>query len=86
MPKVIHFEILVDDPDRAIAFYGKTFEWSIEKTPMPMDYWLITAGPEGEPGINGALMRRESPTAYLCTIGVPCLDDTRRGSKRTGAA
>lgn len=29
MPKMVHFEIPVDDPDRASAFYRETFGWEI---------------------------------------------------------
>ena len=81
MPRVVHFEIPVDDPDRAVSFYKGLFGWEINKYPGPTDYWLITTGPEGEPGINGGLMRREaerdgsSPTAYICTVSVPAIDE-----------
>jgi catechol 2,3-dioxygenase-like lactoylglutathione lyase family enzyme len=61
MPRVVHFEISVDDPERAIRFYSDVFGWKIEKWEGPMDYWLITTGPENEPGIDGALIRRQDP-------------------------
>jgi len=81
MPRVVHFEIPVDDPDRAVNFYKEVFGWEINKYEGPTDYWLITTGPEGEPGINGGMMRREaerdgpSPTAYVCTVDVPSVDE-----------
>jgi len=56
MSKVIHFEIHADDPQRAIRFYSSAFGWKIDRWGGPMDYWLVTAGAEGEPGINGAVM------------------------------
>ncbi len=31
MPKVIHFELPADDPERAVAFYEKVFGWTINK-------------------------------------------------------
>jgi predicted enzyme related to lactoylglutathione lyase len=65
MPRVIHFEITVDDPERAIEFYKKVFGWDINKW-GPIDYWLIKTGEDKEPGINGAIMPKE--TSYMGTI------------------
>lgn len=81
MPRVVHFEILATDPERAVQFYKDVFGWEISKWEGPEDYWLVTTGPEGEMGINGGIMRRtqevdgESPTAYVCTVGVESLDE-----------
>ncbi len=73
--RVAHFDVYADDVERAIAFYQKVFGWSIEKV-EGMDYWLITTG-EGEPGIDGGLSQRESPTrgnvpqfGFTCTVDV----------------
>src|SRR5260370_38391722 len=65
MSRVIHFEIPASDPERASAFYKKVFGWKIEKWPGPMEYWMVTTGAEGVPGINGGPMKRtnvETPT------------------------
>lgn len=81
MLRVVHFEILADDPERARGFYAAVFGWDIQKWEGPVDYWLVTTGPEGSPGINGAIMRREgaatgdSVTAYINTIDVPSVDE-----------
>ncbi len=73
MPKVIHFEIGVDDPKRAVKFYRDVFGWEINNW-GPMEYWLIKAGDDTEPGINGALMPRgESGITTVNTISVPSL-------------
>ena len=61
MSRVIHFEIPADDPERAIQFYEKVFNWKIEKWDGPIEYWLIMTGPEDQPGIDGGLARREDP-------------------------
>ena len=73
--RVVHFDIYADDVDRAIAFYEKVFGWTIQKV-EGMDYWLMKTG-EGEPGIDGGLGKRTSPTngevpqfGYTCTVGV----------------
>ncbi len=76
MSRVIHFEIPADDPERAIAFYEKTFGWEFYKWEGPMEYWLITTGPESEPGINGGLARRMDPgTGTENTISVTSVDE-----------
>ncbi|MCK4804998.1 MAG: VOC family protein [Spirochaetes bacterium] len=76
MLRVTHFEISVDDPERAIKFYADAFGWKIKKWEGPMDYWLITTGPEDQPGIDGGLMKREHPGASTTnTIDVPSVDE-----------
>jgi uncharacterized protein len=76
MPRVVHFEIPIDDPDRAIKFYRNVFGWDISKWEGPSDYWLVDTGPDGEIGINGALMRREGGfTNTTNTVGVDSLDE-----------
>ncbi|HEX6549593.1 MAG TPA: VOC family protein [Gammaproteobacteria bacterium] len=81
MPRVIHFEIHADEPERAIRFYRSVFGW--EFTPlrnMPVDYWAVRTGDTG-PGIDGGLMRRLTPvdgaavTAFACTVAVSDLDN-----------
>ena len=62
--RVVHFEIPVDDGDRARSFYASAFGWTM--MPMPeMGYTLVTTGPSDpetgptEPGfINGGMMDR----------------------------
>jgi predicted enzyme related to lactoylglutathione lyase len=61
MPRVVHFEISADDPQRAIQFYENAFGWKIEKWSGPTDYWLVMTGPQDEPGIDGGLTKRNSP-------------------------
>jgi predicted enzyme related to lactoylglutathione lyase len=60
MPKVIHFEIPAENPERASAFYKKVFARKIEKYANgSVDYWLVTAGDEKEAGINGAIALKD---------------------------
>ena len=40
MSRVIHFEIPINDADRATKFYKDVFGWKIEKWPGTMEYWL----------------------------------------------
>jgi predicted enzyme related to lactoylglutathione lyase len=76
MPRVVHFEINVDQPERAVKFYTDVFGWKIEKWEGPLDYWLITTGEDDQPGINGGLMKRENPSATTVnTVNVPSVDE-----------
>jgi uncharacterized protein len=82
MPRVVHFEIHAEDPERAAAFYRGLFGWQITRWEGPQDYWLIRTG-EGQPGIDGGLLRRQGPSpaegqpvqGYVCTVGVASLDE-----------
>jgi len=74
VPRVIHFEIPADDPARAVKFYDKVFGWKIEKW-GPIDYWLATTGPDNQPGINGAIMTRETQETTVNTIDVSSVDE-----------
>lgn len=58
MPRICHFELPVEDPERASRFYSQVFGWTIQKWDGPMEYWLVTTGPDDAPGINGGLLRQ----------------------------
>ena len=81
MPRVVHFEIHAEDPERAVNFYKSVFEWDIRKWEGIPDYFLVTTGAPNEPGINGAIIRRRgvidgtAVIAYVCTIEVSALDE-----------
>ena len=83
MPRVVHFEIHADNPERAIPFYRALFGWEFQKWDGPMDYWMINTGSNPEPGINGGMIRRmgagplegQAVNAYVCTVQVPAIDE-----------
>ena len=75
MSRVMHFELPADEPERAIRFYESVFGWRIEKWEGPEDYWLVMTGAEGEPGINGGIMRRGPFTGTVNTVGVASVDE-----------
>ena len=76
MPRIIHFEINVDNPERATKFYSDTFGWQFQKWGGPTEYWLVTTGPDAQPGINGGMMKRPHPGASTVnTIGVASVED-----------
>ncbi|AXI10932.1 VOC family protein [Oceanobacillus sp. 143] len=84
MGRLIHFEIHVDDMERAQKFYGEVFGWTFQDWSeyAGMPYAGAVTGDESELGINGALMQRQSAppevnqalNAFACTIGVEDYD------------
>jgi len=85
MSRVIHFEIPAAEPERAAAFYKQVFGWSIEKWPGPMEYWMVTTGADGAPGINGGLLKKQVPTtATTNTIGVDSVEKAIVAVKSAG--
>lgn len=85
MPKMVHFEIPADEPERAIKFYTDVFGWRIDRMPgSQMEYWLINAGDIKEPGINGAIMARGQEECIIDTIGVPDIDEYIKKIKSGG--
>jgi len=81
MPRVIHFEVHAENPERAAEFYRNVFDWKINKWEGPVKYWLIETGREATPGINGGIIERrgeidgQAVIAYVCTIDVPDIDE-----------
>lgn len=76
MSRVIHFEIPAAEPERAAVFYGKVFGWKFDKWPGPMEYWMVVTGKDGEPGINGGMMKKPGGiTSTTNTIGVDSVDE-----------
>lgn len=77
MPRVVHFELTADDPERATRFYADVFGWDVQKWDGPEDYWLITTGKDA-PGIDGAIMGRADGfprQAAINTIDVESVDE-----------
>lgn len=78
MPRVMHFEISAEEPERAAKFYAEAFGWKVQKWESPMDYWMLITGDEGEPGINGGMMKKcdEHPMpGTVNTITVASVDE-----------
>lgn len=90
----IHFEIHAVDPEAMAAFYRDLLGWTIQKWEGPMEYWSIVTGPEGEPGIDGGLMRRRGPgpgegapvNAFVCTVGVSDIDAALSQAQNLGGS
>jgi hypothetical protein len=74
-PRPVHFELPMDDPERAVPFYRAVFGWEIVKWEGPMEYWLVMTGGPDEPGIDGGLGLRSGPEdGTVNTIGVEDVD------------
>src|SRR5262245_12737635 len=93
MPRVVHFEIHADDPDRAVEFYKGLLGWEFTRWDGPVPYWVVRTGPDGTPGINGGLIRRQHPLggtdgviAYVCTVDVDDLDRHVARGKELGGS
>ena len=76
---VRHFAVQANDVERARVFYEKVFGWTFEPWGPP-DFYLIHTGPDGDPGLQGALQRRQEPLSgtgmrgFECTIAVDDLN------------
>jgi predicted enzyme related to lactoylglutathione lyase len=57
---IVHFEIPVDDVQRAQQFYKKAFGWKFSD-PFKMGYHFVETRKAGEEGINGGMMQRKMP-------------------------
>jgi uncharacterized protein len=100
MNRVVHFEIHVAHPERAAKFYADVFGWNVKewliegiKLPEENRYWMVTTGPDKEPGIDGGIVvRRGAPpvegqavNSYVCTIGVASVDEHLAKALAAGA-
>lgn len=93
MNRIVHFEIQVDNPDRAMKFYKDVFGWSFEQW-GENKYWMImTADKDSkDPGINGGLLPRPAKTppkecgtnSYVCTVQVDNFDEIAKKIETAG--
>jgi predicted enzyme related to lactoylglutathione lyase len=84
MNRPTHFEIPVDDPDRAEKFYTDVFGWKFQRFEgAPQYYGLATTG-ESDAGINGALFQRGQETTTSVTMLVDSIEDATQKVKSAG--
>jgi uncharacterized protein len=91
MPRIVHFEIHADNPERALEFYTSVFGWSMEKS-GEQEYWLTRTGGKDKPGVDGGLLKRRGPApvdgqavnAFVCTAEVPNLDEYLKKAAAAG--
>ena len=95
MNRVVHFEIQVDNPERAMQFYKNVFGWNFEQW-GEQKYWMVMTAEKDskEPGINGGLLPRSAKmppqecgvNAYVCTVQVTDFDETAKKIAAAGGA
>lgn len=91
MDKVVHFEIPVDDVERAESFYHKVFGWKLNKVPE-MQYTIIHTVeiddknmPKELGVINGGMMKRTHEIKNpVITINVENIDEAIQKIKEHG--
>jgi predicted enzyme related to lactoylglutathione lyase len=84
MGRVVHFEIVTDDPDRVARFYESVFGWQVENPQGMEQYWLVTTGEQGTVGINGGIMGPHLPRGVVNTAEVDNLDEFVAKVKASG--
>lgn len=87
MATIVHFDIGVENPDRAKKFYQSLFGWKIEALPGPMDYALIqTTDLNGVKSIGGGMAKRgkEDQTGIVNFIGVKSMEDSLAAVEQLG--
>jgi predicted enzyme related to lactoylglutathione lyase len=84
--RIVHFEIPADQPEKLTRFYSDLFGWKFEKAQMPgPEYWLCDTGSDG-PGINGAVMQRQSPQQpWMNYVDVANIDAAIAQATKLGA-
>jgi predicted enzyme related to lactoylglutathione lyase len=74
--RVVHFELVADEPERAARFWRDAFGWHAERWEGgSQEYWLLRSGEED--GIDGGIFRRSDfpvPATTICTLDVPDAD------------
>ena len=84
MARIVHFEIPVDDAERASRFYSNVFGWEFSRW-GDQEYWLIKTGEQGTPGIDGGLTKRtDPPQPVVNTIDVDDIDAAAEKIKANG--
>ena len=87
MPRVVHFEIAADDPERAARFYEQALGWRIERWGEAANYWLVSTGDEFSPGIDGAIRHRAAIRQHTTnTVSVARLEDAIEAVRRAGGS
>jgi predicted enzyme related to lactoylglutathione lyase len=96
MDKVVHFEIPVDEGERAKEFYASVFDWELNDNDMGGGNIYTTATtvavdeqmrPKERGAINGGIMQRSAGTpSPVITIGVDSIDDALKKIEAGGGS
>lgn len=77
MATIVHFDIPVEDIERAKKFYKELLNWKIERLPGPMEYYEIsTSNEKGEEGVGGGMTKRQEENDIITNyFGVSSMDE-----------
>jgi len=77
MSGTFQYELLAQDPERAVRFYRDVFGWKAEAWPGPWKTWLITAGPDANSSAGPGSATRPNPLGWgVNTVQVDSLEET----------
>jgi len=83
MPQEIHFDIPIDQPDRAQQFYCQLFGWTMQKAPgHDLEYWVVRAS-EGD-ALGGLVLRGAPNHATVNYYTVLSIDEALRKVQELG--
>jgi predicted enzyme related to lactoylglutathione lyase len=86
MTAIVHFDVPVDDINRAKKFYNEIFGWKIERIPGEMEYYEIsTTDEKGKEGIRGGMGLRGDPSQRITNyFGVSSIEKYSRKIEELG--
>ena len=87
MPRVVHFELLSDDPPQSVKFFEEAFGWKSQSW-EGQTYWLVNTGEE-DLGINGGIMRTSDfphTQNAVCTVMVDDIGEALAKVESAGGA
>jgi len=85
MPRVIHFDLMSNEPDKLAEFCAKVFGWKVVKWDGPMEYWLAGTGDRSKEGIDGGIGRGKPVDQVVLTLDAPDLDQLVAKAVAAGA-
>ena len=74
MSRVVHFDLMSEQPDRLAEFCIKAFGWNVVKWDGPMEYWLAGTGDRSKAGIDGGIGRGKPVDQVVLTLDAADLD------------
>lgn len=86
MSTIVHFDVGVDNIERAKDFYEKLFNWKIERMPGPMEYYGIkTFDDDSNESVGGGMAIRQDANQHITNyIGVKYIDEYIEKVKQLG--
>jgi len=74
MARVVHFDLMSEQPEKLAEFCSKAFGRNVVKWNGPMEYWLAGTGDQAKPGIDGGIGRGKPVDQVVLTLDAADLD------------